>query len=183
MTDRLCLLCGNYLAEQNPDDFCYRHSVFEIKEFRKKQRELGRKEPEEERSMKSRMGTCSNCKREGMPIRTLYGHKDLCATCGGSLLRVQAENHEAVLVACREKLMGKGRLRSPRAVRPVPPKEDTVASSPRPTAAVITAPKPESGEEQGPARVENFGLPCVIRVFVGSQEILSVAGRIEIEAI
>jgi len=182
MTDRLCLLCGNYLAEQNPDDFCYRHSVFEVKEFRKRQRGL-RQEPEEEQRMKSVTGTCVNCGRENMAIRTLYGHKDLCATCGGSLLRVPAENHEAVLAACREKLMGKGRLKNPRAGRPAPPKKSTIAPAMHPPAAVVTAPKPESAADLNPARVENFGLPCVIRVFVGSQEILSVAGRIEIEAV
>jgi hypothetical protein len=134
--------------------------------------------------MKSVTGTCVNCGRENMAIRTLYGHKDLCSTCGGSLLRVDPENHETVLAACREKLMGKGRLKNPRAGRPAPPKKSTIApAAPRPPAAVITAPKPESGEDQSPAKVENFGLPCVIRVFVGSQEILTVPGRMEIEAV
>lgn len=124
-------------------------------------------------------GTCDNCKRPDMAIQKQGELGKLCASCGGAIIGIDPATVSTVLAACREKFSGKGKIRSgPKKkddVNPIPP----CAPQAR---AVITAGKRKSGEGQKPAKVESFGVPCTIKVYVEEKEILAVAGRIEVEA-
>ena len=179
-SDRLCLICDKPLSEYNKRPVCYCHEV--EGQLTKKQIEELRKrkgvEPEKEKIMPER-GTCSNCERPDMMlVRRDAG--DLCGSCSRAITRVSPENYATVLAAAREKYRGKGKMTAGKKARradpnPIPP----CAPQAR---AVITAGKRKSGEGQKPAKVESFGVPCTIKVYVEEKEILAVAGRIEVEA-
>ena len=176
---RLCLICDKPLAECNKRPICFCHenegrlSDRQIAELRKQN---GHPENTKEESKEKAMrGTCKNCGRANLSI----AGKGLCGSCYNALLGVPPENHETVLAACRERLAGKGKLgggpKKKDDAEPIPP----CAPQAR---AVITAGKRKSGEGQKPAKVESFGVPCTIKVYVEEKEILAVAGRIEVEA-
>lgn len=154
MTDRLCLICDKPLAEYNKRPVCYCHEV----EGQLSQREIAELMAKkgvqpEERRPTVKRGVCPKC-ADGRE-KTLPA-RGLC--------------HNHYREYRRNYLEELQRSRSD--AQPAPAGR-----------AVITAPKPESAADPSPAKVENFGLPCVIRVFVGSQEILTVPGRMEIEAV
>lgn len=153
MTDRLCLICDKPLSELNRRPVCFCHEV-EGQLTKKQIEELMAKKgvQPEERRKAVKRGICPKC--DDGREKTLPA-RGLC--------------HEHYREYRRAYLEEVQRSRSD--AQPAPAGR-----------AVITAPAPVPETDPSPARVENFGLPCVIRVFVGSQEILSVAGRIEIEA-
>ena len=177
---RLCLICDKPLSEYNRRPVCYCHEVEgqlsdkQIEELRKQKGV----EPEKEKIMPER-GTCSNCERPDMMlVRRDAG--DLCGSCSRAITRVSPENYATVLAAAREKYRGKGKMTAGKKARRADPNPAPAPDKPKRT--VITPREGKSGAGQKPGKVESFGVPCTIKVYVEEKEILAVAGRIEVEA-
>jgi|GEM_PF-3968020 len=155
---RFCLICDKPLSEYNRRPVCFCHEVEgqlskkEIEELQAKKGIQPEKEVKEEMANSRKVGTCANCKREGMAVQKRGEHGELCASCGAAITGVIPANVPTVLEACREKFSGKGKQHS----GPKKKGADTNPAPPPPaqSGAVATAAEGKSGPGLRPADQE-----------------------------